>query len=589
MKRERVENVENVENVEEWETPDFFAPVRHIQPAPTAPQVPTVPFRDISNRNQQKRGELPVLQPRQPGRPVGIINRPVASSSRSRPLETKPSSRQMISQALLKTKEPSENNRQRFALINFISNNSFKPLYCDFDYIHSIRPVKKNSASDTSVFFASVMPYRNNNVAVKVKYTLSPDQLAKDNSLPIEHVNYRLMNHVILNDWSPHVLAYVASFGCRSDDLKKLEPPTVRDGIIADLNAPLIKRAERRIATAEKQISEYRGRLGSQNEKEMFKWQAYRDEYATELRRLREPTEQRVDFLITEKAEQATTLAEWLNGYPDADEIKSVFFQILYTFEVFNRIGFRHNDAHEENIFIEKREGASGQYEIDGVKFFVPTSNFVKIFDFDRSAMNCDKSNIHPDYSGLIDEYQRLLQEEGILNTASKYSSRVCDNTLLTNEFCAIVGECNTINKKYDTFLTFWSIHLSLVYNHIKRLEREIKEKSYLKTFATYMTGKAEKQKESLETAKYFNDWIELHLRGAAKHRTKKKDEDGVFNIDPNSIWLVDNPDHPKRDYVPNDYEMSSTLEMLFDPLFDKFKVPREAQGSYIMPKPKWL
>ena len=65
-------------------------------------------------------------------------------------------------------------------------------------------------------------------------------------------------------------------------------------------------------------------------------------------------------------------------------------FQVLWTLQCFNNIGFRHNDLHHSNILVvkHKRPLKSHRIFILGTqKFYVPATQYeVRIFDFDRSG-----------------------------------------------------------------------------------------------------------------------------------------------------------------------------------------------------------
>ena len=193
-----------------------------------------------------------------------------------------------------------------------------KPNLCDFDYLHSIKSITKTSASDTSVFLATVGRDVNAiDIASKVFYT--PVGLDIDNSLIMEQENYKLMNQVILHGWTPHLIAYVASFVCPEKALTTLTP-NVRKNIMADLA---------------KAIKTYPSAT------------VFNSVYNV-------PKQRTYSFLFTEQAQHYQPLKEWIcNDNISLSSIKSVLFQTLYTLEVFNRIGFRHNDPHAGNVLIE--------------------------------------------------------------------------------------------------------------------------------------------------------------------------------------------------------------------------------------------
>ena len=302
-----------------------------------------------------------------------------------------------------------------------------KPRLCDFDNVHNAKPIIKTSASDTSVFLATLG--RNTasvNVAAKVFYT--PIGVDIDNSLIMEQENYKLMNALVLNGWTPHVLAYVASFVCPTlDNL----PDNVRENITSDL-----KKAIKSYPS----VSVFNGVYNK------AKQRTY-------------------SFLFTEQAQNFKPLEEWIYDEIESVNIKSVLFQALYTLELFNRIEFRHNDPHAGNVLVEDHSKNATEpemlsYNIDGITFQVPTKqNFVKLFDFDRSYFNCDSTSetTNPHLKLLKESYRRNLIDRRVPVTAKK-----CLNSALENNFCSWAGECNRANAKYDTFLMLKSLALKI-------------------------------------------------------------------------------------------------------------------------------
>lgn len=350
-----------------------------------------------------------------------------------------------------------------------------KKQQCDFDYLHSFRPNQKTSASDTSVFFAGVSLRgrpTTGNVAVKVSWaTVDP---VFNNSLIIEQLNYKhVVNNILAQHMSPHLLAYVASFVCPKSSLQRL-PKDVQDNIALDLGC-----AKQWYIDMEGTSAEFDQRFGV--------------------------APNSVEFIMTELAWKPTALKEWLwpveklgkkpiatakepciednrttqtfptpdkaGQLPNGMQILSVMFQILYTYEVFNRLHFRHNDGHLSNILIENwttnpamaRAGPESPmaytgYEVDGTHFLVPTlGNFVKIFDFDRSSLECDPNMVDPIVHGIIRDYSAELSQR------TGASPGECVNTALlarkSDFMCTSYGQCGHWNPKYDLFLTFSLLH----------------------------------------------------------------------------------------------------------------------------------
>lgn len=295
---------------------------------------------------------------------------------------------------------------------------------CDFDNIHRVNPLTKTSASDTSVFLATIgRDTQAVDIAAKVFYT--PVGLNIDNSLILEQENYKLMNQVVVNRWTPHLIAYVASFLCPGEALDNL-PVNVRKNIISDLKTSVKNYPSEKVFSGVYNV----------------------------------PKQRTYSFLFTEQAKNFQPLKEWIcAANVSLKSIKSVLFQALFTLEVFNRINFRHNDPHAGNVLIEDHSSvesspASLVYDIDGERFEVPTkNNFVKLFDFDRSYFDCISKSKNKDVIRLKDTYKRNLSDRGMSS---------CVNTALENNYCAGAGECNRQNAKYDTFLMLKSLVLKI-------------------------------------------------------------------------------------------------------------------------------
>jgi len=351
----------------------------------------------------------------------------------------------------------------RLKLEPLIMSSNLK--HCDFDYLHMFTPKRKQSASNSSVGFAALKDSAEPDLALKISYHTYD---VSSGSLTMEMVNYKLMNLLIANNWTPHVIAYVGSFRCPTSKAVDNLPPDFALAVQLDL---------------------------------------------------REPRSKFMDFLLTEKATRATKLFDWLVDKQHSEiDYLSVLFQILYTFEVFNRIGFRHNDCHADNVFIEDYTGENlvQHYNVDGVVYSVPINYYVKIFDFDRSSFNCDPSLVDPKFGPLIKIYKSYV--------VSATAVKSCKNPM-TDIFCEDFGTCSGINPKYDTFFTFAVIR--------------------------HVINQTKHKKAQLLIGNFYNK----HLAGADSH---------VFG----ERFLVS---MRGGDYLPTDKEMSSTLQMIQDPKFKQF------------------
>lgn len=150
-----------------------------------------------------------------------------------------------------------------------------------------------------------------------------------------------------------------------------------------------------------------------------------------------------LNLLIMERATHSRTMYNWLKGEKNKDvvvfpepqehEIASVMFQLLFTLEVFNRMGLRHNDLHMRNIMVQdllkdSRNPTDLHFEYavtdsDGnelKRFRIPATNLALIYDFDRASV------------------------------ASPAFPANRSNTLST--WCKTYGECNRENPFFDTY-----------------------------------------------------------------------------------------------------------------------------------------
>lgn len=102
-----------------------------------------------------------------------------------------------------------------------------------------------------------------------------------------------------------------------------------------------------------------------------------------------------------------------------------IMFQIMWTLECFNKIGFQHNDLHSQNILVSTLKTPKiFTYKYNNILFQLKTKYVVKIFDFDRSTKRPTK----------IDK--------------TKIDVQVLDKFRL----CAWYGQCNKFTKKFDLF-----------------------------------------------------------------------------------------------------------------------------------------
>jgi hypothetical protein len=284
-------------------------------------------------------------------------------------------------------------------------------------WLNNFKVLGKCSASNTSVVLASTSDEDlQRGVSVKIAY-----KGGDDNSLDIERGFYKIYFDFIQEQFfSPNVVTFYASFSCPTKEFRKI---MTKENHLRDLY-----------------------RTDQILNKEMWD-QANQTDRET------------LEFLVIERT-QGKTLHDLLFKLT-ADQLKSVLFQIIYTFAVFNRLGLRHNDAHLGNIFIDSLdENTPISHAIYGVDknfiFKIDMRRMVKLFDLDLSGTQFDcnqkeKSGINKNYYGIIDELDHY---------------DLCQNTKLEGSFCDDYGLCNDDdgNQYFDSFLTLGNIWSQLKY-----------------------------------------------------------------------------------------------------------------------------
>lgn len=298
-------------------------------------------------------------------------------------------------------------------------------------WLQNIRVLGKTSVSATSVILGNTSS--NEGVSLKMAYAEKPG--AVDNSLAVERALYEIYFDYILRHYlSPNVVTFITSFSCSKDEfVDALDANTLSDLIAKNqmLNVNLRQRMQRQ---------------GNYNVGA-------------------------INFLVTEKT-QGKTLQDLINKPVPLtlDEWRNVLFQILYTLEVFNRLGLRHNDAHLNNIFVDEfvTQQSADYLVADGVFFNVSLKYFVKFFDLDLSASHCDKKAIHPLYHSLIDRMEaadvcinKKLEHDANNDRTREFSNPHNVSPRMSYQYCPDYGLCNDKNLKYDAFETLgwiWNV-----------------------------------------------------------------------------------------------------------------------------------
>lgn len=121
------------------------------------------------------------------------------------------------------------------------------------------------------------------------------------------------------------------------------------------------------------------------------------------------PNHQPISFIVTERVVAASSKPETLGSYmqkfkreslseenveKSIQDVKAIFFQLFFTYDIMKKIGLFHGDLHYNNILIENKP-IDAIYELsDGTRHRVKSNYTVKIFDFDHSSVVRDLSRI---------------------------------------------------------------------------------------------------------------------------------------------------------------------------------------------------
>ncbi len=423
---------------------------------------------------------------------------------------------------------------------------------CDMSKLRHLEPISKNSASLTGIILAT---HDNGNepprdIVFKASFGLTTKRLPQkkysmrngfeyDNSLPIERLNYEYVaNSMIRKRWSPNVASYVAAFQCTPSDLRV---PT--DEKLKILYNTMYASDHKSCVSVKCAV-----------EKE-------RDNLIFDLNR--------VNVLMTERM-YGQKLESWIQKRHSLKEWKSVLFQILYTLECFNRIGFRHNDLHLGNIFIEDIPDAPEftLYSITERTIKGRTcmkvhtrGHEVRIYDFDRSTLSCEKTS---NYADIVIPYIQKMAE------MSGGTVKSCMNTRLRFH-CEREGACEEKNQKFDAFTVLGLLWASTSTN-FKYISKQCMEND--SEGGLFDGGKLPKK---------VIEFIEIHLnRGGAynplkimwnwPYRAVKVEKvDGVY------VASSGNYEFP-------DKIMSPVIEMLRDTSFFNFETVKSDNLFYQLP-----
>lgn len=176
-----------------------------------------------------------------------------------------------------------------------------------------------------------------------------------------------------------------------------------------------------------------------------------------------------VNILLTEQIFTKTlhkwlwtkTAKEWMSSASPSSQqslttkIRQILWQLFWTLAVMQRLRIMHNDLHLNNIFVgELPRGVQSIHYKHNNNVYRINSHFVRIYDFDRSVIDCAHPNVnYPDlYKNFEDELCSLTN----CNPANK-----CSNRYLDAEFCAKFKQCDIYNVQVDTFKVLAMLHFN--------------------------------------------------------------------------------------------------------------------------------
>ena len=247
----------------------------------------------------------------------------------------------------------------------------------------------KKSASDTIIAFGTLKKVP---VVIKISFSfVDGKQRLEDNSLLTERILYRRFVPEVLQ-YTPHVMRYLGDYYC---------------------------------FTFKSRVDQAAMKLAGNNPRGVLMDNLRAEIYNIDAKYNKE----RAYMLLTERA-GGIQLHEWLRQAQDTEKfaafLTQVISQLAWTFMVFERLGFSHNDIHTGNVFVEElADSVYLNYELaDGSEVTLETKYFVRVFDFDRSS----KAS----------------------TPASVWS---LENTLLSaGGFCKEFGQCNNYIRNRDWF-----------------------------------------------------------------------------------------------------------------------------------------
>jgi hypothetical protein len=323
-----------------------------------------------------------------------------------------------------------------------------------------------------------------------------------------------------LPDWgyTPHVMLPITSYYC-DDFMRKLQsvPDAQRNVLLKEIG---------KIKTQYTRSSYVRaiGELDAKLQKKSISQTEYKKQKEKLDRSKYDLDFTKAQLLILERG-KGENLHEWMRHNKLDDNFLSIMFQIMWTLEVFNRIGIRHNDIHFGNVWIDKLD--KPRYFIyfldDETYFAVPVYHVVKIFDFDRAGIWSEKFKDFDTDEINADYLLKQLKTDGTGKLEARYftlGKKLHNGDLHLRGLCKDFGECNDRNTKRDAFQV-----LSSAYDRVPDGSK-------------------------------WEDWILKFFRGSKSLLDKQLPAKGY-------LCNVVRGGNCNGDYVPTDYEMMNNESIL--------------------------
>jgi hypothetical protein len=128
-----------------------------------------------------------------------------------------------------------------------------------------------------------------------------------------------------------------------------------------------------------------------------------------------------VNVTIMERRVQAKSLERTLlDTKSDAERLKSLLYQIVFTLAVLSQNGIQHNDLHNGNILVDLK----------------PTERFIT-YQVNSTTYKID-----------VGKYGKVL----VFDWDFGYSKYTGPNKALDNYYCSHSGICNTVNPRFDLY-----------------------------------------------------------------------------------------------------------------------------------------